>query len=184
MSRHNLVNLIRTHFNKILVPYDSSKPSDNALSQATRIAEMYTNTKSNVNIQIILLHVIQEIPIPPSLFGTGHFDLVSSKTGDKISLKERMKELYQEMKKDATKILNDKIVTYYINTKQERQFNIKAKVSIGYTADKIIEFANEEQVDLIIMGTTGLTGVSKIKALGSVARKVSEMAKCPVMLVH
>jgi nucleotide-binding universal stress UspA family protein len=37
---------------------------------------------------------------------------------------------------------------------------------------------------LIIMGTIGLTGVSKIKALGSVARKVSEMAKCPIMLVR
>ena len=178
------MSLIPTHFNKILVPYDGSKSSDNALSQATRIAEMSRTSKTNVNTQIILLHVIQEIPIPPSLFGTGHLNLVSSKTGDKISLKERMKELYQEMKADATKMLNDKIVMYYNNTKQERQFNIKAKVSIGYTADKTIEFANEEHVDLIIMGTTGLTGVSRIKALGSVARKVSELAKCPVMLVH
>jgi nucleotide-binding universal stress UspA family protein len=33
------------------------------------------------------------------------------------------------------------------------------------------------------MGTTGLAGISKFKAIGSVARSVSEKAKCPVMLV-
>ena len=172
-------------FNKILVPYDGSKPSDNALLEATKIADMSRiSSRRNGSTQIILLHVIQEIPVPASLFSTGHSNLVSSKTGDRITLRERVKELYQEMKADATKMLNDKIKMFYNNMRQERQFDIKAKVSIGYTADKIIEFANEEQIDLIIMGTTGLTGVSKIKALGSVARKVSEMAKCPIMLVH
>ena len=33
------------------------------------------------------------------------------------------------------------------------------------------------------MGTTGLGGLSKI-VFGSIARNVSEKAKCPVMLVH
>src|ERR687897_2362089 len=175
---------MKYYYNRILVPYDSSKRSDNALSEATKIAEMSRiSSRHNGNIKIILLHVIQEIPTPPSLFGTGHFNLVSSKTGDKISLREHMKELYQEMKADATKTLNDKIAGYHTNMKQEGQLKMRAIVSIGYTADKIIEFANEEQIDMIIMGTTGLTGVSKIKALGSVARKVSERANCPVMLV-
>jgi nucleotide-binding universal stress UspA family protein len=47
-----------------------------------------------------------------------------------------------------------------------------------------MEMATEENVDLIVIWTTGLKGVSKIKALGSVARNVSERAKCPVMLVR
>jgi nucleotide-binding universal stress UspA family protein len=34
------------------------------------------------------------------------------------------------------------------------------------------------------MGTTGLTGIKKIIAIGSVARNVSEKAKCPIMLVR
>ena len=51
-------------------------------------------------------------------------------------------------------------------------------------ADKIIEFANGENMDLIIMGNVGLRGISRIKALGSVSRRVSEMASCPVLLVH
>jgi nucleotide-binding universal stress UspA family protein len=172
------------YFNKILVPYDGSKPSGKALSEATKIAEMSKISSGHKgNTQIILLHVIQEIPVPASLFSTGHSNLVSTKTGERITMREHVKELCQEMKSDATKMLNDKIERFYNGMKQ-RQFDIKAKVLIGYTADKIIEFADEEQVDLIVIGTTGLTGISRIKALGSVARAVSEMAKCPVMLVR
>ena len=51
-------------------------------------------------------------------------------------------------------------------------------------ADKIMEMAIEENVDLIVMGNVGLSRFSKLKALGSVSRNVSERAKCPVMLVR
>jgi nucleotide-binding universal stress UspA family protein len=51
-------------------------------------------------------------------------------------------------------------------------------------ADKIIEFASNNNVDIIVMGTYGLSGISKIKALGSVSRSVAERANCPVLLVH
>jgi len=69
---------MKYYYNKILVPYDSSKRSDNALSEATKIAEMSgISSRHNGNIQIILLHVIQEIPTPPSLFGTGIIHLLA-----------------------------------------------------------------------------------------------------------
>jgi nucleotide-binding universal stress UspA family protein len=56
-------------------------------------------------------------------------------------------------------------------------------VLIGDPSDKIIKFANAEKADLIIMGTTGLSGLAKF-VFGSVARNVSEKANCPVMLVR
>ncbi len=38
---------------------------------------------------------------------------------------------------------------------------------------------------MIVMGSSNrLSGISKIKALGSVTRKVSELANCPVLIVH
>jgi nucleotide-binding universal stress UspA family protein len=57
-------------YNKILVPYDSSKPSDNALQQAIQIVsdllacgrEATTNSMQE-SIEIILLHVVEEIHI-------------------------------------------------------------------------------------------------------------------------
>jgi nucleotide-binding universal stress UspA family protein len=42
----------------------------------------------------------------------------------------------------------------------------------------------DNEVDLVVMGSRRLKGASRIKALGSVARKVSEIAECPVLIVH
>ena len=59
------------------------------------------------------------------------------------------------------------------------------QVVIGNPAQVIIDVANNKQkVDLIIMGSTGLRGISKVRALGSVSRHVCENANCPVILVH
>jgi nucleotide-binding universal stress UspA family protein len=85
------------------------------------------------------------------------------------------------MKTSAVKMLDQKIRGYKINV---GNMKVQPKVTIGLPADKIMETATEENVDLIVIGTVGLKGVSKIKALGSVARNISERAKCPVMLVR
>jgi nucleotide-binding universal stress UspA family protein len=51
--------------------------------------------------------------------------------------------------------------------------------------EQIIKFAKDNQIDMIVMGSQRLEkNISKIKALGSVARKVSETASCHVMIVH
>jgi nucleotide-binding universal stress UspA family protein len=61
--------------------------------------------------------------------------------------------------------------------------SLQSEVLIGDPSNEILQFANDEKVDLIIIGTTGLSGIKKF-VFGSVARKVSEKAKCPVMLVR
>lgn len=69
--------------------------------------------------------------------------------------------------------------------------NIKAtpRVLVGNTinsiSDQILNFAKDNQVDLIILGSERLEKrISKVKALGSVSRGVSERASCPVVLIH
>jgi nucleotide-binding universal stress UspA family protein len=171
-------------FHKILVPYDSSAASNKALSNAFEIAKMSEESerirKHGGVISIILLHVIPEIPVPPSFIGSP-LRRLSEKTGERITIREYLKEVYQEMKASAIKMLDQKTREYMINIEN---LKVQPKVTIGLPADKIMEMATEENVDLIVIGTTGLKGVSKIKALGSVARNVSERAKCPVMLVR
>ena len=55
------------------------------------------------------------------------------------------------------------------------------QITIGNPAEVIIDVANNKQkVDLIIMGSTGLKGISKIRVLGSVSRHVCENANSPV----
>ena len=162
-------------YNKILVPYDSSQPLANALEHAITIAKMsalYTNT----TIDVIVLHVVQEMPVPTT-FGINLFK--SKQTGDMITLEQYLKDITLEIKKDAENMLEEKIEKYRNN----ENITIQTQVLIGKPPDEIIKFANNEKIDIIIIETTGMRGLSKIVA-GSVARNVSEKAKCPVMLVR
>jgi nucleotide-binding universal stress UspA family protein len=48
---------------------------------------------------------------------------------------------------------------------------------------EIIEFAERENIDLIIMGTRGRTGFKKLLS-GSVASGVVNFAHCPVLVIR
>ncbi len=54
---------------------------------------------------------------------------------------------------------------------------------IGEPAHEIARYANEEQIDLIVMGTHGWTGLRSM-LIGSVTEKVVRMAHCPVLVVR
>jgi nucleotide-binding universal stress UspA family protein len=181
-------------YNKILVPYDGSKPSENALQQAIQIVNDLLKCGSETtdpmqDIQIILLHVIEEIHIRiPSLYFS--LRLIAGKP-----VKEFFKEVYEEMRKEASKMLDDtkKRIESSVKINGEKSstkpsslsVTVIPQVIIGNPAEVIIDTANNRQkVDLIIMGSTGLKGISKVRVLGSVSRTVSENANCPIMLVH
>src|SRR5215208_2508596 len=158
-------------YNKILVPYDSSKPSDTALDHAIKIAKM-SEISSRKIVNVILIYITPIIHIP---FTIGTVLLKSEKTGETIPLREYTKELNE----NAIKMLDEKIKKYG----NIKNVSVKSKVSIGNPADEIIKFANDEKIELIVMGTTGLGGIKKF-VFGSVARNISEKANCPVMLVR
>jgi nucleotide-binding universal stress UspA family protein len=163
-------------YNKILVPYDSSKLSDSALDHAIKIAKMSISFYADNIVNVILFYVTPVIHIP---FTITTVLLKSNKTGETIALDQYIKELHQEIKENSIKMLDEKIKKYeYVEN-----VSLKSKVIIGEPADEIIKYANNEKIDLIIMGTTGLGGVKKF-VFGSVARNVSEKAPCPVMLIR
>jgi len=60
---------------------------------------------------------------------------------------------------------------------------VSSKVLIGYAAEEIINRADEEDVDMIIMGTHGRKGIDRI-LFGSVAEKVVKNAKQPVLTIR
>jgi nucleotide-binding universal stress UspA family protein len=49
--------------------------------------------------------------------------------------------------------------------------------------DEIIRYANDEDIDLIVMGTHGRGGLARL-LMGSVAEKVVRTARCPVLTVR
>jgi len=53
----------------------------------------------------------------------------------------------------------------------------------GVPFQEILDMAKKRQVDLIIMGTHGSTGLSHV-LLGSVAEKVVRLAPCPVLIAR
>lgn len=57
------------------------------------------------------------------------------------------------------------------------------KVLVGYPAEEILNLAEDEQADLIIMGTHGRTGIDRI-LFGSVAEKIVKSSKCPVLTIR
>jgi nucleotide-binding universal stress UspA family protein len=60
---------------------------------------------------------------------------------------------------------------------------VEARVAQGSPAEKIIEAAQKESVDLIIMGTHGRKGIERA-IFGSVCDKVVRNAPCPVLTIN
>ena len=60
---------------------------------------------------------------------------------------------------------------------------LKGSHSSRYVAYSIIKFVKDQKVNLIVLGSVGLGGVSKNKALGSVTRNITEISTCPVLIV-
>jgi nucleotide-binding universal stress UspA family protein len=138
-------------FKKILVPYDGSPMSDKALEKAVEISKLVEGSR------ITVLHVIQEISTPV-------FDraIRSPRTGEVTSFAEYMTAIYQEIRDTMQKGLDQR------KRKIEAQgISINIFLTNGNPSDKIVEYATNEKVDLVVIASTGLTGVSKFfKGLG------------------
>lgn len=164
-------------YRNILVPYDGSQPSNHALNHAVNLARI--NSTQRIPIIVHLLYVVEEIHVPPS-FDYGMKVYSSSRQEVNKTTAEYIKEIYHELRSNALDMLNSKKKEYL----KESDNTIKTHVILGHPADKIMEFANIEKIDLIAMGTLGLRGISRIKAVGSITRRAAEMASCPILLVH
>jgi nucleotide-binding universal stress UspA family protein len=151
-------------YKKILVPYDGSKFSKEALNEASEIAKKFGST-----LYLLMVVDVSAVKPPGMLLG--------------IMMEKRLKkwstQLLESVKSKADKMLESEmqscrkigIVTYY-------------EIQTGNAVDSILKFANRLDVDLIVVGSRGLSGIGKIMALGSVSRKISEEANCPVMIIR
>ena len=160
--------MIETIYSKILVPYDGSKHAEKALNKAVNLAKLIKGSK------IIILNVIEEILTPPLVFPTRirHY-----KTGEDTTLSTYFRDLQTDMRYKMINTLEK------IKQKYENSVKIRTVVLVGSAKDKIVEYANRQNVDLVVMGSKGLKGISRL-LMGSVSRHVSEKVKCSVMIVR
>ena len=156
-------------FKIILVPHDGSVMSDKALDKAVEIAKLAKGS------QIIIIHVIPEIPTPIFLK-----EIRSPKTGVRVTFSEYMESLYEQMESDIKEKLKERKERY-----SNSGLDLEIYITIGKPTDKILEYSDQRKADLVVIGSIGVTGISKFfKGLGSVSRNVSEKVSCPVLIVR
>jgi nucleotide-binding universal stress UspA family protein len=154
-----------TIFKKILVPYDGSKYSRNALAHAIKIAKKFGS-------KVFLVTEVDTSDFPPGM-------LLALIKKDKI-LEQSIREFMVAVKSQARKELLAEVAVCKANG-VDAYYDIIAGTS---PVEALLKFARGRKIDLIVIGSQGLHGIGKIKALGSVSRKISELATCPVLIIH
>lgn len=152
-------------YSTILVPHDGTEMSEKAVEESIKFAKIFGS-------DIILLYVADERYAPPSS--------LLSFIGNRKSLKEAKDELKRVLQSGAEAMLDRTAA----RIKEEGDIKSKIMIRAGSPAKEIAEVAKETKSEIIIMGSRSLKKSGKLGALGSVARKVAEIAPCPVMLVH
>ncbi|MCK6529197.1 universal stress protein [Myxococcota bacterium] len=147
-------------FRRILVPVDFSETSGRALDLAARLAR-------DLGASIVLLHVgaVPEYPmavIPPEV-GT---------------VPQVMIEMYERLAAQQRDAL-EKVAQDHVQGVAE----YKLRTREGFPPEEILTEAAAEGCDLIVMGTHGRTGVSRV-LMGSVAERVLRASQVPVLVVR
>jgi nucleotide-binding universal stress UspA family protein len=148
---------------KILVPTDFSDCSIAAIDYAARIAR-------KMNGEIHLLHVV-DVPTAESTFSvTGEWGSHSSKTtSDTRYMMGLMEETKVKMKK--------------LKALSELQgLQVFDHAGAGSIVQNVNDFVVKHQIDLIIMGTQGTSGISEV-FIGSNTEKIVRNAAVPVIAI-
>jgi nucleotide-binding universal stress UspA family protein len=141
---------------RILVPTDFSKHSHNALSYAIAFAEKF-------GAELYLLHVVQDLAmfIPDAVTITP-------------PLAPPIEQLTAAVRAALERVVDEN---------QLRGKQVHTEVREGTPFYEIIQFAKDNKIDLIVMGTHGHSGLVHV-LMGSVTEKVVRKAPCPVLSVR
>jgi nucleotide-binding universal stress UspA family protein len=151
-------------FKKILVAYDGSDQSKHAIDYAADMANSSAST-------LVILTVVPKVTLPvfpDEGFGT----LPVSSTQDWADYQDKMSASYKKSQEDAVKDLKD----HY------PKLAVEAILLEGRPSSTIVEQAEKNQADLIVIGSRGLGGISGW-ILGSTSRRVVESCTKPVLVI-
>jgi nucleotide-binding universal stress UspA family protein len=169
---------------KILVPIDGS-------SHSIRAAEFASDLAAKYDAEIILLHVLLRGHMPEGLKRAMEVEVRrgNSATADNLvnypqSIMARVDD------KSATQLSLDELnfigkmmlsgVTELCREKGVK--NITQNINEGNTVELIIDLATSSKVDLIVMGSRGLSQLTGM-LMGSVSHKVNYLSPCACLTV-
>jgi universal stress protein A len=138
----------------LLVPIDFSTYAERALDYAIRLAR-------TLNARLTVLHVIQPVPMAGVDMGVALPETYLQELEEAVqgSMEDALARV------TAAGLTGERVVLY------------------GVPFQEIVETAKARQVDLIVMGTHGRTGLMYV-LLGSVAEKVVRLAPCSALVVR
>lgn len=142
---------------KILVPIDGSATSERGLREAIELA---TRLKS----QLVLLHVVDPYPVLMEMASVQSFE----------DTRQRLLTFGEETLHKARQRASESGVA---------SESVVREASAQRAADAIVDEAAKRQCQLIVMGTHGRRGLSRV-VLGSDAELVLRLAPVPVLLVR
>jgi nucleotide-binding universal stress UspA family protein len=145
---------------RILVAVDGSKPSIDAGTQAIDIAKRF-------DAELIALYVVS-----PDVRYNYVEDVITPRLPK--ALKDVVMIAMQKGEKHVDKVKQKA---------SEKNVKVKTDVVIGISSvvKEIIEYAEKNRIDMIVIGSRGLSGIKKM-LLGSVASGVVTYAHCPVLV--
>jgi nucleotide-binding universal stress UspA family protein len=141
------------NFKKILLPTDGNEFTKYAVDKAIELAALSGG-------KITALYVLDR-----SVYTSSPMDTA-------------LVNIYETQDKEGKK------ATGYVKEKAEAAgVEVEEKLIEGMPAKAILQEAEAGGYDIIVMGTLGRTGISKL-LVGSVAEKIIQNAKCPVMVAR
>lgn len=138
----------------ILHPTDFSKPSEYAFRMACSLARDHGS-------RLVLLHVSP----PPIVVGEWVPPMPSDEYEEEC--KEKLWQLFRDLEAKEPHL---------------RDLRVETRIIEGAPAPVIVKLAEDGECDMIVMGTHGRTGLTRL-LLGSVAEQVLRRAPCPVLTV-
>lgn len=141
-------------FEQVLVAVDGSQQSHRAVLAARELTALSKGS-------IVLLHVEEALGLPGEGGGPGECGLEQPGEAGRLIARESeaAREFGSPVRGEVVKGLASEIATV------------------------IVERAEAEQADLIVMGSRGLSALSAL-VVGSNAYKVLHLSSCPVLVVH
>ncbi len=141
---------------KILIPTDFSKFSKVAVQYAAKLA-------IKLDAELVLLNVVF-IDAPPRAMVA-------------VKVKSIEDAMADNAKQDSIQLINE------IEAGHKGKLNIGYEIIKGYPVEDVIEsFASHNNIDLIVMGTKGVSGLTKV-LIGSNATAVISKSSIPVIAV-
>ena len=143
-------------YKRILVPLDGSQIAECVIPHIKAIAR-------NSSTEVELISVVEPIDIP---------------TRGKIAFSEDdLKSIDAEAKQEAHKYL-----THIVKRLSRADVNARPVVITGKPAESLIDYAGNNDIDLIIMATHGRSGLTRW-FFGSIAEKLMRAVEIPILLV-